>query len=218
MGANIYSENLATLSTLTDEQAGKIICAIALAEQGRDLPAMDALLFAVYALMQGQVNRAEAFRAAQSEKGKAGGRPKSRAKAEQKPEESPVKPSEAETESDTDTNIPPNPPKGEGFAEFWTAYPKKVGKAATEKVWLRINPSPALQEKILATLQTWSNSDQWTKDGGQYIPNPATWLSQGRWEDESPPRRAVSKNPATNYSQRVIRDADFEHFFVNLGE
>ena len=22
------------------------------------------------------------------------------------------------------------------------------------------------------------------KDNGQYIPNPATWLNQGRWEDE----------------------------------
>jgi hypothetical protein len=27
-------------------------------------------------------------------------------------------------------------------------------------------------------------SAEWTKDGGQFIPHPATWLNQKRWEDE----------------------------------
>jgi hypothetical protein len=27
-------------------------------------------------------------------------------------------------------------------------------------------------------------SRQWREDGGRYIPHPATWLNQGRWEDE----------------------------------
>jgi hypothetical protein len=27
-------------------------------------------------------------------------------------------------------------------------------------------------------------SKQWQKDDGQYIPNPSTWLNQGRWDDE----------------------------------
>lgn len=26
-------------------------------------------------------------------------------------------------------------------------------------------------------------NEQWRKDNGQYIPNPATWLNQGRWDD-----------------------------------
>jgi transcription elongation factor len=26
--------------------------------------------------------------------------------------------------------------------------------------------------------------DQWTKDNGQFVPNPETWLNQGRWNDE----------------------------------
>ena len=26
---------------------------------------------------------------------------------------------------------------------------------------------------------------QWTKEGGQYIPNPTTWLNQGRWDDKT---------------------------------
>ena len=27
-------------------------------------------------------------------------------------------------------------------------------------------------------------SDQWTRDDGQFIPLPATYLNQGRWKDE----------------------------------
>ena len=27
-------------------------------------------------------------------------------------------------------------------------------------------------------------SRQWRENNGQFIPNPATWLNQGRWEDE----------------------------------
>ena len=28
-------------------------------------------------------------------------------------------------------------------------------------------------------------TDKWLKDGGQFIPNPATWLNQRRWEDQA---------------------------------
>jgi hypothetical protein len=36
---------------------------------------------------------------------------------------------------------------------------------------------------VLAAIRSQSASDQWRKDGGQYIPNPATWIRQRRWED-----------------------------------
>jgi hypothetical protein len=39
---------------------------------------------------------------------------------------------------------------------------------------------------MLRALSWQRAQDQWTKDGGQYIPNPATWLNQKRWEDEKP--------------------------------
>ncbi len=38
---------------------------------------------------------------------------------------------------------------------------------------------------ILNSLEQQKHSVQWTKDGGQYIPYPATWLNGRRWEDES---------------------------------
>lgn len=29
-------------------------------------------------------------------------------------------------------------------------------------------------------------SEQWNREGGRFIPNPTTWLNQGRWDDEIP--------------------------------
>lgn len=84
-------------------------------------------------------------------------------------------------------SIPPvSPPLGAGFEEFWAAYPRKVGKQAAWKAWSKLKPSAELTKAILAAVEYQRNCPQWQKDGGQYIPNPATWLNQGRWEDKLP--------------------------------
>lgn len=80
--------------------------------------------------------------------------------------------------------IPPKAPQGgeaEDFEKFWRAYPKKVGKQAARKAFHR---AKAPVESLLQAIAWQKRSDQWSRDGGRYIPNPATWLNQGRWEDE----------------------------------
>lgn len=72
----------------------------------------------------------------------------------------------------------------ERFAEFWAAYPKKVGKKAAEKAWLRLRPDADLHAKIVQAVEHAKRSIQWHRENGRYIPNPATWLNQGRWDDE----------------------------------
>ncbi|MBX5476780.1 MAG: hypothetical protein IRZ18_06625 [Clostridia bacterium] len=67
---------------------------------------------------------------------------------------------------------------------FWPAYPRKVAKKAALKAWLKIRPSPELVDRMLEALARQRASPQWTKDDGAYIPYPATWLNQARWEDE----------------------------------
>ena len=37
---------------------------------------------------------------------------------------------------------------------------------------------------VLKAIEAQKHSAQWQRDNGQYIPYPATWLNQGRWEDE----------------------------------
>jgi hypothetical protein len=69
-----------------------------------------------------------------------------------------------------------------GFDDFWNAYPKKVGKGAAEKAWTKAGINGSLQTVMQAVAKQ-KQSDQWRKDAGQYIPNPATWINQRRWED-----------------------------------
>lgn len=71
-----------------------------------------------------------------------------------------------------------------GFDGFWLRYPKKIGKGAAEKAWAKIRPDDALRQTILAAVGSQATSQAWIKDRGQFIPNPATWLNQRRWEDQ----------------------------------
>lgn len=70
------------------------------------------------------------------------------------------------------------------FTTFWDTYPRKVGKEAARKAWKKINPSETLAQQIIDSLPNQITSEQWQKEDGQFIPYPATWLNQGRWEDE----------------------------------
>lgn len=75
------------------------------------------------------------------------------------------------------------------FDRFWSAYPRKTAKQDALKAWRRLAPDPALLAIILTALDTHKHSDQWTRDGGRFIPHPATWLNGRRWEDAPPPSR-----------------------------
>ena len=75
--------------------------------------------------------------------------------------------------------------KGEdNFASFWAVYPRKIGKGEARKSWHRIAPANGLCEKICQQVSAASKTDQWQREGGKYIPLPATWLNQSRWEDD----------------------------------
>jgi hypothetical protein len=73
----------------------------------------------------------------------------------------------------------------DAFLSFWAAYPKKVGKDAAWAAWRKRDGSRPDIAVILGAVQAQKLTEQWTRDGGQYIPNPATWLNQGRWQDEA---------------------------------
>jgi uncharacterized protein YdaU (DUF1376 family) len=70
------------------------------------------------------------------------------------------------------------------FTTFWKSYPKKVGKDAAAKAFVKRKPTKRLLAEMLNALEAQKSSHAWTKDGGQFVPQPATWLNQGRWKDE----------------------------------
>ena len=77
-----------------------------------------------------------------------------------------------------ESSPPPFYDDGE-FHEFWSAYPRKVGKPAARLSWGKAT-AKASAEVILAALATYPfNGDI------QFIPHPATWLNQERWTDDT---------------------------------
>jgi uncharacterized protein YdaU (DUF1376 family) len=81
------------------------------------------------------------------------------------------------TEIDTDVSIsPPN-----GFADWWEIYPRKVGKGAAKKQYktaLKKADTDDIQNATIAFAKTVEGKDP------NFIPHPATWLSQERWTDD----------------------------------
>jgi len=77
----------------------------------------------------------------------------------------------------------------EGFDAFWGPYPKKVGKQAALKAYLRITKTvdPACILSGLLSQQAFLTDQK--KRG--FCPDPATWLNAGRWDDEVTPRQEV---------------------------
>jgi hypothetical protein len=71
----------------------------------------------------------------------------------------------------------------DGFNQFWEAYPKKVGRDAALKAWEKVKPPI---DDVIYALAWQKQTEQWSKNNGQYIPNPSTYLNQGRWKDEAP--------------------------------
>lgn len=76
----------------------------------------------------------------------------------------------------------------EDFLQFWQAYPKRVGKGEAFKAWKRVGHEVQITV-VLVAVQAQADTDQWRRNNGQFIPNPATWLNQRRWEDSTEPLR-----------------------------
>jgi len=70
------------------------------------------------------------------------------------------------------------------FNVFYAAYPKKKAKKEALQAWKTLAPENGLFETIIAAVAKQKRSDDWTRENGRFIPNPASWLNGRRWEDE----------------------------------
>lgn len=66
------------------------------------------------------------------------------------------------------------------FEAFWNAYPKQKAKTEAREAFAKVDVP---LQTLLDALEVQKRSNDWTKDGGQYIPYPAKWLNKRRWED-----------------------------------
>lgn len=92
------------------------------------------------------------------------------------------------------------------FQEFWQAYPRKAGKQAAIKAFRNVKWREVEFASLMSALDRQKQSEQWQKDGGQFIPHPATWLNQGRWDDELP--AAKPEQPPPGHIQSYSRNQD----------
>ena len=83
----------------------------------------------------------------------------------------------------TNSNPTLNPTLNPTFDSFWKAYPKRKSKGQAEEVWKKLSCED--QVEIISHLQRRVGVDrEWLKEGGKYIPYPATFLSAKGWRDE----------------------------------
>lgn len=98
-------------------------------------------------------------------------------------------------EHKTEDDIPPkSPSEGDAFERFWSVYPRKVGKQSAKRAFERVKVP---LETLVTAVERQKCSDQWTQNNGQFIPHPATWLNQGRWDDELPESAGVHRSTGT---------------------
>lgn len=69
------------------------------------------------------------------------------------------------------------------FELWWLVYPKKVQKNRAIASWSNSSNKPPVEEMIVR-LKNQIILERWTEENWQYIPNPANYLDQARWEDE----------------------------------
>ena len=69
----------------------------------------------------------------------------------------------------------------EDFDKFWEVYPKKKSKPIALKAWLKLKPDIDI---VIKSLTIFKRCDQWTKNKGEFIPYPASWLNAEGWNDE----------------------------------
>lgn len=100
------------------------------------------------------------------------------------------------------------------FDLFWNAYPNKSAKQTARKAFGKVTEK-LLRETILPDLEKRRTSEQWTKDGGAYIPHASTYINQKRWTD---PITYPRSKRASDYEQRQVKDSDFDDMFLDLNQ
>lgn len=100
-----------------------------------------------------------------------------------------------------------------GFDEFWNVYPRKVGKQAAKKAWTKAIRLTSATTVIAGAIRY---RDDPTRSP-TYTQHPSSWLTDGRWDDESPVR-PVEQQVSTTDAKVAQTLALAEHFRKLDGE
>jgi hypothetical protein len=104
--------------------------------------------------------------------------------------------SESKSESKSEDNA------REDFEQFWSAYPRKAG--SKQKAFEAFKKAGVPLDVLLRAISDQKKSAQWCKDGGQYIPHPATWLNGKRWNDQLAADTSIPKGASGDLGEAEL--------------
>lgn len=95
----------------------------------------------------------------------------------------------------------------DGFEEFYAAYPKHKSRDSAERAWAKLKPDDELRRTIMAAVEAQKRTWDWQKEGGRYVPYPASWLNGRKWTDEvtteeAPATTGRAGNPIDEWAAR----------------
>lgn len=203
----IWTSFAEIIEPLNDAERGRLFTAMLIYAERGELPEFKGNERYIWPMAKQAIDRARAESEKQTVNGSKGGRPKKNPEKPTETQQNPEKPTEILKEKDKEKEKINNKVSKETYTRefevFWAAYPRHTGKQDAYKAFVKLKPDEALMQVILAGIERQKQSAQWTKDGGQFIPHPATWLNGCRWEDELPKNVPKWANDATHsYTQR----------------
>lgn len=86
------------------------------------------------------------------------------------------------------------------FEEFWTVYPRKVGKGAALKAFKAAAKNNNVQD-VIAGAKRMANDPN--IPASQFVPYPATWLNREGWNDEPFPERQMTAEEKAEREQAI---------------
>jgi hypothetical protein len=91
------------------------------------------------------------------------------------------------------------------FEIFWSIYPRRTGKQAAKASFEKAVKAVGL-DKVMDGVRALSNDPNLPEE--KFIPNPATWLNQGRWDDDPYPAKHSDRKPtAAERTAQLIHGA-----------
>lgn len=194
-----------TTQDLNDEQCGRLVRALVDYANGieRDISGMELLAFR---FLKGSIDRNDKLSAIRAEAGSKGGKQTQANASKRKQKETNA--SKIEQNAINNNNNNDNKKNNDNlFERFWSVYPRHVAKQNARKEFDKANVDETLLQTMLTAIEKSKRSEQWTKDNGQYIPHPSTWIHQKRWEDDLPVAK-VKVLPAQDFKQRDYSEVD----------
>ncbi|WP_304455928.1 hypothetical protein [Nocardiopsis sp. YSL2] len=105
-------------------------------------------------------------------------------------------------ESDPTTKAVITRERNARFAEFYDAYPRKVGRKAAEQKF-RTAVKTVDPQVIIDAAHRFAAAQ--ARADPKFIPHPATWLHQGRWDDEDEPAQSAARNGRQPYRNQAFQ-------------